>query len=479
MILRLPAYPEYKDSGVEWLRESPAHWDVRRLKYLVTINPARDGQTVDPETLTTFLPMEKVGTRGEYDCTIQKKYSDVKQGFTYFAKGDLIVAKITPCFENGKGALLDKLSTPFGFGSTEFIVLRTKRNIDPKFVYYVTRSPIFRIRGSDAMSGSAGQQRVPVSFVENFPCFVPPIEEQAAIVRFLDALDRRVNRLLRIKRRLIVLLIEQKQAVIHRAVTKGLNPDALMKPSGIDWLGEIPAHWTVQRNNSLFFERIERGDAGLPILIVSLRSGITVSEETTDGRPRRLIEDRSGYRKATKGDIAYNTMRMWQGALGVSPVDGLVSPAYVIAAPRAGTSAQFFAYLYRTAIYKSEINRVSTGIVSDRNRLYWDDFKNLPSPVPPPAEQRHIVATLENEHTIIDKTIARAQTEIELIREYRTRLIADVVTGKLDVRDAILPDSFPDSEESAQIPLDEADELDEMDGDAGEDDAPTDEEEDF
>ena len=146
---------------------------------------------------------------------------------------------------------------------------------------------------------------------------------------------------------------------------------------------------------------------------------------------------RSNYKRATEGDLTYNMMRMWQGAVGVAPVDGLVSPAYVVAKPMAGTESRFFSALFRTSAYMAEVDRHSRGIVKDRNRLYWEDFKQMTTICPPHDEQVDIVAHLTMATEEVDTAIAHARRQIDLMQEYRTRLIADVVTGKLDVRNAM------------------------------------------
>jgi type I restriction enzyme S subunit len=273
---------------------------------------------------------------------------------------------------------------------------------------------------------------------------IPPPDEQAAIVRFLDHANQKIDRFIRAKRKLIALLNEQKQAIIHRAVTRGLNPNAPLKRSGIPWLDDIPEQWDVRRNGRLFKERIENGKTGLPVLIVSLRTGVTIGSGTNEaGRERRLIADATAYKLACQNDIAYNMMRMWQGAVGVVPELGLVSPAYVVAKPLEGVCSSYYELLFRTDACKGEINRNSRGIVSDRNRLYWEDFKQLTSPVPPYDEQIKIVESLSNQFIEVDQVIARTEREIALMQEYRTRLTAEVVTGKLDVREAAakLPDT--------------------------------------
>ena len=160
------------------------------------------------------------------------------------------------------------------------------------------------------------------------------------------------------------------------------------------------------------------------------------SDINEDGREKRLIADVRDYKFTDQGDIAYNTMRMWQGAVGVVPKAGMVSPAYVVAKPRREAFSAYYELLFRTDGCKNEINRNSRGIVSDRNRLYWDQFKRLFLPLPPLEEQKQIVCYVAAETKTLTTAIGRAEREIELLREYRTRLVADVVTGKLDVRSA-------------------------------------------
>jgi type I restriction enzyme, S subunit len=155
-----------------------------------------------------------------------------------------------------------------------------------------------------------------------------------------------------------------------------LEPYPAMKDSGLPWLGAVPTSWSIVRNGRLFVERKEMGFADLPILEVSLRSGVRVRRFGADAR-KQLMSDRGKYKRARAGDLAYNMMRMWQGALGLAPVDGLVSPAYVVARPFAGVVARYFAYLFRTDAYMGEVDQYSSGIVKDRNRLYWDQFKQM------------------------------------------------------------------------------------------------------
>ena len=199
----------------------------------------------------------------------------------------------------------------------------------------------------------------------------------------------------------------------------------------------MPEHWEVRRNGRLFNQRNETGFADLPILEVSLRTGVRVRNFESSDR-KQVMSDRNKYKRAVAGNIAYNMMRMWQGAVGVAPTDGLISPAYLVAKPLPGTTSRYFIRLFRTAVYMTEIDEYSRGIVKDRNRLYWEDFKRMPSCYPPPHEQTAIANAIDRACEDINVSIQSIRLQIDFLRGYRTRLIADVVTGKLDVREAAM-----------------------------------------
>ena len=269
---------------------------------------------------------------------------------------------------------------------------------------------------------------------------VPCPSEQAAIARFLDHATNRIDRYIRAKEMLIALLDEEKATFINQAVTGQVDVRtgkrfATYKRSGFNWLGEMPEHWQMVRNSRLFAQRNETGHPELPILEVSLRSGVRVRDLESPGR-KQVMSDRSLYKRATKGDITYNMMRMWQGAVGAAPTDGLVSPAYVVAKPMPGIESRYFDHLFHTASYMSEVDKYSRGIVKDRNRLYWEDFKQMPTPCPPPHEQAEIANHIENHTAKANACIRNTRRQIGFASEHRKRLITDAVTGKLDVRRA-------------------------------------------
>jgi type I restriction enzyme S subunit len=213
-------------------------------------------------------------------------------------------------------------------------------------------------------------------------------------------------------------------------VIHDLKPYPAYKDSGVPWLGEVPATWKINRNSGLFTQRNETGFGDLPILEVSLNTGVRVRDFDGNGR-KQVMADRGKYKRARRGDLAYNMMRMWQGAVGLAPVDGLVSPAYVVARPFPAVEPRFFEYLFRTDTYMGEVDKFSHGIVKDRNRLYWEDFKQMPSPVPPPEEQVAIVRFLDHADRRIRRYIRAKQKLIALLNEEEQVIIHHAVTRGL------------------------------------------------
>jgi Restriction endonuclease S subunits len=221
------------------------------------------------------------------------------------------------------------------------------------------------------------------------------------------------------------------QPTPQQEAREALGPYASYRNSGLPWLGTIPAHWDVRRNGRLFAERVETGFEDLPILEVSLRTGVRV-RDMENGSRKQQMTDRSKYKRAAKGDIAYNMMRMWQGAVGVAPEDGLISPAYVVARPFPEVDPRYYTYLFRTPAYMREVNKFSRGIVSDRNRLYWDEFKQMPSAFPPTEEQIRIADFLDAHGRLTARLIRNKRRLIGLLNEQKQAIINRAVTRGLN-----------------------------------------------
>jgi type I restriction enzyme S subunit len=206
------------------------------------------------------------------------------------------------------------------------------------------------------------------------------------------------------------------------------------KPSGVEWLGEVPEHWEVKRIASLYREVVEQGSDELPVLSVSIHHGVSDSELSEEEMDRKVTrsEDRSKYKRVTPGDLVYNMMRSWQGAFGTVCVEGMVSPAYVVARPTSNVPSTWIEYLLRTEPAISEIKRFSRGITDFRLRLYWDEFKNLRVCLPPSNERGVLLRFLDHETAKIDALIAEQQRLIELLQEKRQAVISHAVTKGLN-----------------------------------------------
>ena len=241
------AYPQYRDSGVEWLGEIPAHWEVRKLKYCSGLSPSKLESIflLEQNDPVVFLPMERVSRDGLIDCSEKQPIQGVWNGYTYFRRYDVIVAKITPCFENGKGAYLNSLETEVGFGTTEFIVLRANDLIEPQFLYQLTMTPGFRVRGAEAMRGAAGQKRVPLDFVRNFRIPLPPLDEQRDILRSVrlkttdlraacDRTQHQIDLVREYRTRLIADVVTGKLDVREAAADLPGEPDEPEPPDDVE-----------------------------------------------------------------------------------------------------------------------------------------------------------------------------------------------------------------------------------------------------
>ena len=279
--------------------------------------------------------------------------------------------------------------------------------------------------------------------MREIPFLVPPLPEQTAIVRYIDHADERIRRYISGKQKLIRLLEEEKQAVIHRAVIRGLDPNVRLKPSGVEWLGDVPTHWEIYKLRSVLTGATERNRPDLPLLSVVRERGVILRDVTDMDENHNFIpDDLTNYKVVHKGQFAMNKMKAWQGSYGVSQQEGIVSPAYFIF-DISGVTGDYFHVAVRSKAYVPFFTQASDGVRIGQWDLSQVRMREIPFLVPPLPEQVAIVRYLDKATADIDTAINRTRRQIELIQEYRTRLIADVVTGKLDVREAAanLPDT--------------------------------------
>ena len=405
---------------------------TRRLRFLLgrTTSAERDALAARSSTVS-FFPMEAIGEQGELDASATRDLSEVRTGYSVFKDGDIVVAKITPCFENGKGAVVRGTLSGIGFGTTELYVLTPGPDLDSHFLYYVTMSPEFRGRGEALMTGAAGQQRVPVDYVRDFPVCILPLRQQRAVVRFLDAEVGRLDALLATKSRQNDLLAEKRKAIIAAAVTRGLDKRAKLRDSGVPWLGDIPAHWEIERAHWLFRERDVRSETGdEELLTVSHLTGVTPRSEKDVNMFE--AETNEGYKLCEPGDLVINTLWAWMGAMGVAPMRGIVSPAYNVYEPGPRLAPAYIDALVRLPVFAQEVTRYSKGVWSSRLRLYPEGFFEVWLPVPPHEEQRAIIEHIAGETAKLDVVRDATERTISLLKERRAALIAAAVTGQID-----------------------------------------------
>ena len=426
-------YAVTRESGVPWLGRVPQHWQVL---------PGRACLAEKVKEKNLGLREKTVLSLSYGDIVVkppEKLHGLVPSSFETYQVVDPSDIVVRPTdLQNDRDSLRFGLSRNRGIITTAYMCLRSRSRLTRKYAYLL-------LHAYDLMKifyglGSGLRQNLSWTDFRDLPCCVPTLHEQAAIVRFLEHADHWIQRYIRAKVRLIELLEEQKQAIIHQAVTGQIDvrtgqPYPAYKASGMKWLGKVPEHWGVRRNRWLFRERNETGFGSLAILEVSLHQGVGIRDMEGGQRKQQMV-DRNRYKRAKKHDLAYNTMRMWQGAVGVVPVDGLVSPAYVVMAPVERMESHYFGYLFRTEAYKNAVKMFSRGIVSDRDRLYWDGFKRIASFVPPLEEQTAIVDFLDDLAAKTDRLVGATSKLMEWLTEWRESVIFHVVTGKLDVREA-------------------------------------------
>lgn len=431
---RWKRYPRYKDSGVEWIGEIPTNWRVYRLKELARINPSKTEKNHLPDDLeVSFVPMESIGEYGGISGAEAKKLLDVKQGYTYFAEGDLIVAKITPCFENYKGAIASDLVNGIGFGTTELFVLRPNERSDSRYLFYVSISKAFRETGSKIMHGAAGQKRITVDFINNYPVALPKPEEQSQIVGFLDETLKRVDSLITKKQRLIKLLKEKRAAIIARAVTKGLDPNAPMKDSGVEWIGEMPKHWRILKTkyvtNLRNIKQVNSDKSERYVGLENVESWTGLLLSTTD--PESLSGDCLEFRL---GDVLFGKLRPYLAKAWQADFSGFCSGEFIVLEPKK-VIGMYLVCLLRNPNFIDFVDSLTYGVKMPR--LSPEQFMNLEIPFPDNNEQEKIASFIREETSKLDPFISKIEKSIELLKEYRSALITAAVTGKIDVREEV------------------------------------------
>ena len=420
---------EMKDSGVAWIGEVPLDWTIIPTKYLFNIESGATPRSENPDYFDgdiVWITPADYKTKDVY-ISAGKRYL-TKNGF------DSCSAVVVPA-----GSIIFTKRAPIGnvaICATELCTNQgclscvPKAGDSTKFFYYLMSicTDAYNLLGS----GTTFKEISAFSFA-NFILIRPMLQEQQKIAAYLDKQTAQVDALITNIQTQIEKLKAYKQSMITEVVTKGLDPTVPMKDSGVEWIGEIPAYWKIQRGKALFKETEARSaDGSEELLTVSQYTGITPRSQKNVTMFEALSLE--GYKICEIGDIAANTMWLWAGAIGVSEYRGVVSPSYNVYRQRSNNFApRYLDHLLRAPMLVQEYASRSTGIRASRLRLYPKDFFNIMFPVPPLEEQQAILDALNSKLSAVDRLIAIKQAKIEKLEQYKRSLIYEYVTGKREV----------------------------------------------
>lgn len=435
----MSGYAEYREVNLPWLKAVPAHWEIRRNKNIFTEQKEIVGErsadyTLLSLTLNGIIPRDMDGG-GKFPESFDK-YKIVKNGDMAFCLFDIDETPRTVGLSGYNGML-----------TGAYTIMRVS-NINARFIYYYYLAldngkmlrPLYTGLRKTINFNTFQSTKVPV----------PPREEQDQIVRFLDWKVSSINKLINIKKKEIKAIDALKRSMVSHAITRGLTTDAPMKDSGVKWLGDIPAHWKITKLRQILHPVSEKNHPEFPLLSVVREQGVILRDvEDKEANHNFIPDDLSGYKVVRKGQFAMNKMKAWQGSYGVSDYTGIVSPAYFIF-DIAFENLEYFHYAIRSKVYVNFFAQASDGIRVGQWDLQMDKMKEIPFIVPPADEQIAIVKYIKQALPQYDAAIEKLTEEVAVLEEYKNKVIADAVTGNIDVRGIEIPEyEFVDEDTDA------------------------------
>jgi len=441
VIADLKPYAEHRDSGLPWLGPMPAHWEIARSKRLFVERKqyaAPDDIQLSATQAYGVIPQAEYEARSGYRVVKISMHLDKRRRVE---KDDFVISMRS--FEGG-------LERAWASGAirSSYVVLKPTTAVHAGYFRYFFKSvPYITALRATANFIRDGQDLNFGNFAA-VPLPLVPLEEQAAIARFLNWANDRLERAIRAKRKVIALLNEQRQTIVHRAVTRGLDPAVALRPSGVDWLGDIPRHWEVKRIKYLLREVDERSTTGAEdLLSMRMHHGLVLFAEHFSRPPQAA--SLAGFKLVRPGQFVVNRMQAGNGVIFASSLNGLVSPDYAVFDPVGDANVEFLGELFRSRKVRAKFRAESKGLGTGTSgflRLYNDRLGAIHVALPPKDEQTEIVRSMTSELGHVDAAISKLEREITLLREYGHRLVADAVTGQVDTCDAAdrLPDSQPD-----------------------------------
>lgn len=413
-------YKEYKDSGMPWIGMIPEHWKVSKIASLFT---ERREKVSDKDF--TALSVSKQGITPQLETAVKTDNGDNRKKV---CQGDFVVNSRS----DRKGSC--GVSPYTGSVSLINIVLQPRKSIFGQYYHYLFRSnnyieEYYRLgRGivADLWTTRYSEMR-------NIMIPLPPLAEQEKIVSFLESKTSIIDAYVAERERELQLLNELKESEIANVITRGLNPDVKMKDSGIPWIGMIPEHWEVYRFATICTAKSIKNCENEELLSVYLDRGVIKFSEDTSRRTNPTSKDLSNYQLVEYGDFVLNNQQAWRGSVGVSKYRGIISPAYFIFTLSPLLDTDFANILFRSKSIVAYYYICSKGIGSIQRNLDWPALKQKKVPLPPLDEQRAIVAHIEEKCNKVNSLITELEGEIEYLKEYKQKLIADCVTGQVKV----------------------------------------------
>ena len=421
---------EMKNSGVEWIGEIPEDWKVERLQWhLQEINkpnnPVKTEYILSLNNKTGVIPYEERDNMGN---KAKEDYSQYK------------IAYPNTLVMNSMNVIIGSVGISHYYGciSPVYYVFKASDKTELRYINYVFKIERFQKNLRKYANGIL-EIRLRISVHDTLRRLIPipSYEEQCKIADFLDEQYEKLDSVIEKTKASVMEYQKLKQSIITHACMNGLKNERKMKNSEVAWLGNIPEEWKVYRIANLYQELSESGLEDLPILTVSINTGVSDREIADEEKDRVFVrsEDRTKYKRVYPGDLVYNMMRAWQGAFGAVRVEGMVSPAYVVAKTNDGIEidSRYMEALLRTSEATEEMHRYSRGIVDFRLRLYWPEFKNIRICLPPIEEQREIADYIDRKNEEIDRLIKKKEQFISELENYKKSLIYEYVTGKKEV----------------------------------------------
>jgi len=417
----MKAYPKYKDSGIQWLGQIPEHWETDKVASLFVERREKCSDKDFPA-----LSVSKMGITPQLDTAVKTDNGDNRKKVCV---GDFVVNSRS----DRKGSC--GVSPLDGSVSLINIVLEARGKLIRPYIHYLLRSHYYieeYYRWGRGIVADLWTTRY--SEMKNIMLPVPPLNEQEKIVEHIDSKTQKIDAYVAERERELQILSELRQAEIAAAVTRGLNPNVPMKDSGISWIGQIPEHWEVKQLRAFLKLFSEKGHGDAQLLSVTREQGVIVRNKDDKEENHNFVpEDLSGYKYIEEGDFVVNKMKAWQGSYAVSKYNGIVSPAYYTCHLQ-GVNKDYFSLAIRSKAYVSFYTSYSKGIRVGQWDLEPNALKSIPFFLPPIQEQLAIVDYIDSKCSNINSLISEIEAEIAYLKEYKQRMIADAVTGAINVQ---------------------------------------------